>query len=235
MLPISGRCMPTFQHTTDKIINRGYFPNHEKLSRQYKTHPFCKKKDSTPSPPIMSSASSTLSSPPGTAPQAAQSMVSPTPSNIPSPEALAIPMGKYHPSTYKPVSPGISTDLSPIPASIQPSELRIQSPDKSNKRSTYERRTGDVKLKLQQYQREMIAQARLAELPSGAQDQAGSAKPTSPKLQPLGSPGPITPLELEESSGYMAAGMREANRERLDQERSMKSRGSGSGSPILSV
>jgi hypothetical protein len=92
-----------------------------------------------------------------------------------------------------------------------------------------------VKLKLQQYQREMIAQARLAELPSGAQDQAGGAKPTSPKLQPLGSPGPITPLELEESSGYMAAGMREANRERLDQERSMKSRGSGSGSPVLSV
>jgi len=144
-------------------------------------------------------------------------------------------MGKYHPSNYKLVAPAISTGLSPIPVSTQPTELEIPSPDKSNKRSAYERRTNDVKLKLQQYQRDMIAQARLAGLPGGSQDQAGSAKPSSPKLQPLGSPGPITPLELEESSGYMAAGMRESDRERIDQERGMKGSGSGSGSPVLSV
>lgn len=138
-------------------------------------------------------------------------MISPTSSNIPNLEALAIPMGKYHPLNYKPVSPGISTGLSPITASMQPTEVQIPPPDKNNMRPAYERRTSDLKLKLQQYQRDMIAQARLAGLPGGTQDQAGSAKPSSPKLQPLGSPGPITPLELEESSGYMAAGMREAD------------------------
>lgn len=32
------------------------------------------------------------------------------------------------------------------------------------------------------------------------------AKPVSPRLLPLGSPGPVTPMELEESAGYLAAG-----------------------------
>jgi hypothetical protein len=182
--------MALFWNTTDKNI-RGYFPNHETLSRQYKTHPFFKK-DSTPSPPTMSDTSSSLSSPTCTAPQVTQSLVLPTPSNIFSPEALAIPMGKYHPSNYKPVSPAISTSLSLVPASIQPTQLENPSPDK-NKRTAYERRANDVKLKLQQYQRDMVAQARLAGLRGGTQDHA---KPSSPKLQPLGNPVPITPLEL---------------------------------------
>ena len=32
------------------------------------------------------------------------------------------------------------------------------------------------------------------------------AKPVSPRLLPLGSPGPVTPMELEESAGYLGAG-----------------------------
>ncbi len=31
-------------------------------------------------------------------------------------------------------------------------------------------------------------------------------KPLSPRLLPLGSPGPVTPLLLEEGAGYMVAG-----------------------------
>jgi hypothetical protein len=31
-------------------------------------------------------------------------------------------------------------------------------------------------------------------------------KPSSPRLDPLGSPGPVTPLTLEEADGYLAAG-----------------------------
>lgn len=103
-----------------------------------------------------------------------------------------------------------------------------------------------MKRKLQQYQRDMVAQARLASMPtSQPQPQPESAKPSSPKLQPqpLSSPGPITPLELEESSGYLVAGMREADRERqreavgkmIDQERGMKGTGNGSASPVLSI
>lgn len=31
-------------------------------------------------------------------------------------------------------------------------------------------------------------------------------KPTSPRLIPMGSPGPVTPLELEDGGGYLTAG-----------------------------
>jgi hypothetical protein len=31
-------------------------------------------------------------------------------------------------------------------------------------------------------------------------------KPVSPRLAPLGSPGPVTPLELEQKEGYLLAG-----------------------------
>lgn len=30
-------------------------------------------------------------------------------------------------------------------------------------------------------------------------------KPVSPRLMPLGSPGPVTPMQLEDSAGYMGA------------------------------
>lgn len=35
-------------------------------------------------------------------------------------------------------------------------------------------------------------------------------KPVSPRLVPLGSPGPVTPLELEGQEGYLLAGTRSA-------------------------
>ncbi len=40
---------------------------------------------------------------------------------------------------------------------------------------------------------------------------ASTGKPTSPRLQPLGSPGPVTPLELEGDEGYLVAGARSIN------------------------
>lgn len=35
---------------------------------------------------------------------------------------------------------------------------------------------------------------------------AAREKPTSPRLVPLGSPGPVTPFELEGQDGYLLAG-----------------------------
>lgn len=35
-----------------------------------------------------------------------------------------------------------------------------------------------------------------------------AGRPTSPRLAPLGSPGPVTPLELERDEGYLVAGAR---------------------------
>jgi hypothetical protein len=59
----------------------------------------------------------------------------------------------------------------------------------------------------------MIAQARMASTAQGDLGNVkvmGIAKPVSPRLAPLGSPGPITPFELEESAegGYLVAGAR---------------------------
>jgi hypothetical protein len=56
----------------------------------------------------------------------------------------------------------------------------------------------------------MIAQARHGARSSAAGKTLRVSKPKSPQLMPAGSPGPITPFELEESAdeGYIAAGMR---------------------------
>lgn len=55
-------------------------------------------------------------------------------------------------------------------------------------------------------QREIMVSALRASSPS----QVG--KPVSPRLLPMGSPGPVTPLELElqEDEGYLVAGARNA-------------------------
>ena len=56
---------------------------------------------------------------------------------------------------------------------------------------------------LRQYQRELIANAKLA---SSAAASPVFATNAAPRLDPLGSPGPVTPLALEEEGGYLAAG-----------------------------
>lgn len=66
-----------------------------------------------------------------------------------------------------------------------------------------------MKRKLQQYQRDMIAQARLATSHTTHGLKLQMPKPISPKLMPAESPGPMTPFELEEeSAGYLTGGTR---------------------------
>jgi hypothetical protein len=89
---------------------------------------------------------------------------------------LSMPLGKYHPSKYK-----------------NPSAPSAQ----------HARQTSDIKRKVQQYQREMAQQAIMA---SRLNSTSSGTKPISPRLLPLGSPGPVTPMELEESAGYLIAG-----------------------------
>lgn len=105
----------------------------------------------------------------------------------PDPLLMAMPLGKYHPSNYQNKSNTVEMMAPLTPAAPnQPHHTRKKS---------------DIKKKLQQYQRDMVEQAALA----GHMTFPG-AKPISPRLLPLGSPGPVTPMELEESSGYLSAG-----------------------------
>lgn len=60
----------------------------------------------------------------------------------------------------------------------------------------------------------------------------GQNSPKRPKLEPLGSPGPVTPFELGESEGYLIAGLAGAGASQnqqdligrlIDQERARES------------
>ena len=114
----------------------------------------------------------------------------------PDPFLMAMPLGKYHPSNYKNKSNAVEKIAPTTPAAPnQPHHARKKS---------------DIKKKLQQYQRDMIEQAALA----GRMPFPG-AKPISPRLLPLGSPGPVTPMELEESAGYLGAGAKALSQSEL--------------------
>lgn len=69
------------------------------------------------------------------------------------------------------------------------------------------RQFSDAQRHLYLHQREMVCAA--------TRDLSASqmGKPDGPRLAPLGSPGPVTPLELERDEGYLVAGARNAGRE----------------------
>lgn len=114
------------------------------------------------------------------APQLAEGFRAPAPD----PLLAAMPVGKYHPSNYK--------NKVKIPEKLAP---LVQTTSKG-----HTRKKSDVKKKLQQYQRDMVEQAAIA-----GNIQLASGKPKSPRLIPLSSPGPVTPMELEEDAGYLDA------------------------------
>ncbi|PQE25162.1 hypothetical protein CJF31_00011825 [Rutstroemia sp. NJR-2017a BVV2] len=189
-------------------LRGGYFPDHEE-SLQIVNKPLI------PSSKILSQKipveqTVTMSSPfsPIDSPSSDTSVHGPASiitSPFAMPETLIIPKGKYYPSNYKP------SPTSPNPAAMLNASLQL--PPKSQRQKPtnphHQRRTSDIKRKLQKYQRDMIEQARLASGNSSpGVPSASGTKPISPRLLPLGSPGPITPFELEESAGYLIAGQR---------------------------
>ncbi|KAI9835090.1 MAG: hypothetical protein M1819_002642 [Sarea resinae] len=95
---------------------------------------------------------------------------------------------RFHPANYQ--SPSSSSATTPASGLNSPQGQLRQYPS-------------DAQRQLQSYQRDIFSQASRASRDSTGQM---GIKPTSPKLQPLGSPGPVTPLMLEEGGGYMVAG-----------------------------
>lgn len=130
-----------------------------------------------------------------------------------------LPMGKYYPSNYerrkddkKRNSRRAKTSEPVMSGSIR---SEPQTPN-VNQTSTagHSRNESEAKRRLQQYQRDMIAQATIA-LNRGNVNEAtlgtirtlgftNIIKPSKPRLAPLGSPGPVTPMELEGADhGYL--------------------------------
>ncbi|KAI2781383.1 hypothetical protein F4815DRAFT_498781 [Daldinia loculata] len=132
-----------------------------------------------------------------------------------------LPMGKYYPSNYvkrkeekrsQQTRPPTSTPLPPMGSK---SESLVPTTRDSSALG-HSRNESDAKRRLQQYQRDMIAQATLA-LNGGNVNAAALSSlrtigfttmpgPGKPRLAPLGSPGPVTPMELENAQdGYLGA------------------------------
>ncbi len=214
--------------------DRGYFPEHygpvahhyrqpfssANLNAGYQGHFRLNPDPESPLEGIMSSASSTWSTP--ASETTAHTTAASSSTCIPSvPELpLMIPMGKYHPANYK---SGLSTPATTSPSAhavpLPPTNLALPHPSNKRQRPPHQRKNSEVKRKLQQYQQNMIAQARSAAASASPSSATSSSlkfyikEPNSPKLGPAGSPGPITPFELEESAtaGYVLGGTRVAS------------------------
>lgn len=151
-----------------------------------------------------------------------------------------LPMGKYYPSNYerrrdekraKTQRSAMSETGTALSTRSEMSVPMINQPATIG----HTRNESEAKRRLQQYQRDMIAQATIAlnrgnvnEAAMGPMRSFGFSnliKPSKPRLAPLGSPGPVTPMELEGSdAGYLgvhkAAGAQsEFGRAKSEEER----------------
>jgi len=118
----------------------------------------------------------------------------------------ALPTGKYYPSNWeKRHQPGGSSRQ----AQHQMDMARSEPNGPGHRRPPHKRNGSDKKPRLIQYRRDMITQATVAggTMSQSHNSTAGlgallkSHKPLSPRLAPLGSPGPVTPMNLEGAAG----------------------------------
>ncbi|KAI9845008.1 MAG: hypothetical protein M1837_005152 [Sclerophora amabilis] len=110
---------------------------------------------------------------------------------------------RFHPAKFQLSSNPNSASSTPAgPSNSQPPTPQRQ----------HNRRSSDAQRQLQNYQRELVASATRV----GRNSSSSIRRPVSPRLNPLGSPGPVTPLALEkEDGGYLTAGMSPNGRKSL--------------------
>ncbi|KAK0612361.1 hypothetical protein B0T17DRAFT_620561 [Bombardia bombarda] len=232
-------------------IQGAYFPHHEDPSRRLRrTHPFHldatkarhnslskaaeSAQSSTSTPTDNTQSAATMSTSTHFSFGSSASTITPV-SHIPVSSYLpigvhntaALPMGKYYPSNYENRSNNTSQSRLRArggKAASSPSGKSDTQVSKCRREhSSHSRSSSEVKRRLQQYQRDMVAQATVAAsaiIEKSAADESGRSaaaltpgfslkniqlggtlikglKPRSPRLAPLGSPGPVTPMELE--------------------------------------
>ncbi|KAL8832167.1 MAG: hypothetical protein Q9191_000440 [Dirinaria sp. TL-2023a] len=108
----------------------------------------------------------------------------------PTPNLRLNPLPRFHPANFETPSPS-------------PNMTR-QNPH-SSPAKPHHRHVSDAQHKLQQYQRDVVA-ASAARAASLSMSPSATAKPNAPRLDPMGSPGPVTPLMLEPADDYLGAG-----------------------------
>jgi hypothetical protein len=117
------------------------------------------------------------------------------PSNAPG--HLRLPsLPRFHPANFA-SSQNSSQAVTPVTG---PNSPNTPSSPQNNRNRQYE-----VQRQMYAYQQQLLAN-------TGRQIRGpNSAKPTSPRLEPLASPGAVTPLELGGADGYLTAGVNSAD------------------------
>lgn len=194
----SNRCLDAFPLTplTGRFDQCHFFPQEQQSSQppSRSEKPARKKKSRAAQ---SSSSSSSSSSSRSTSTKTMQSSHGPSltmssqsgrplsPKHSPKPSPLYLGnLPRFHPAVYQ--SPNSSSNNS-------------SSPQRSH---GYRVSSGSSRDALRQY-RELIASSVTSPRSSSP---TSFSKPSAPRLDPLRSPGPVTPLTLEEAEGYMAAG-----------------------------
>lgn len=217
--------------STNPANYSGYFPLHEDpQTRIYRPHPFHKDADIARKRSITLAAELAASSSPDlTLPQSSNSSTmvqtnTPVESYLPSGfHDQPMPMGKYYPSNYEKrhnqqKTHGSRSSLAGNPSQFQ-SDSNVRTAEGMSSVSVVSAET-ESRRRMLQYQRDMVAQTTMAMGRAAKPGSKGpsisiggvpikefrhipafSHKPKSPTLAPLGSPGPVTPMDLEASGG----------------------------------
>jgi hypothetical protein len=135
-----------------------------------------------------------------------------------------LPMGKYYPTNYEQRSQSRQSSSKSSfvgTPSSRPGSVHSQGPSASPEKPS----AAEVQRRMEQYKRDMAMQTRMVWM-SAAKNSGKSTlavpvqsphfkdvrllsstgKPLAPKLGPLGSPGPVTPIDLGGDEGYLAKG-----------------------------
>ncbi|KAI3340946.1 hypothetical protein F4824DRAFT_486829 [Ustulina deusta] len=171
-------------------------------------------------------------------------------------QSSPLPVGKYYPSNYekrkgekrrkgKNRRPAISEPTTSTSINSEPQVPIISQASAMG----HSRTESEATYRLQQYQRDMIAQATIALNRGNANEAALSSirslgfsnvvKPSKPRLIPLGSPGPVTPMELGGShDGYIevhGAAIAQAELGRVMKSEEEQIRREGNTSPVVEL
>ncbi|KAG5928269.1 hypothetical protein E4U53_002713 [Claviceps sorghi] len=222
----SPACTPPEPLSARGDLPGAYFPLHEDpKERVRRPHPFaCESAHLRPkrvSDPITMQAERVRSSQASMSASVTHSSTSVSSYIAPGFHDAPLPLGKYYPTNYEQQHPqkeskSRHTTLA-APSSASSSVKSDHAPQGWIESRRSESPQLEMRRRMQQYQRDMIAQATMVlgattrtaspgvslnGLPIKDIWLSGSAsKPQSPRLHPLGSPGPVTPLELECSGG----------------------------------
>jgi hypothetical protein len=149
--------------------------------------------------------------PPVTASSSSSSLCSPAPG----PPLRLVGLPRFHPAAYN--NPSSTAGASSGASSTSSSSASIASTGQTQDHHEQQQQQQQQAGQLAYYHQHLLAQIAPPPQISITASSAGSAasggsqqralRPESPKLVPrAGSPGPVTPLELAETEGYMSAG-----------------------------